>query len=1339
MADEDDVMTLSSLDIGLDLADAHGNRVTLACDPSGAGPPQMTDVLAVQPQGEGARLTVEATMTLALACEVTRDAHERAWRLLAYYSDVSVSLGAITERGSFAGDDATACYAQDPDDGEALYNTGLQVNLTTPPEWVWLRAPRLFRLRLDRKRTSARRMLLIYEARVSRTLPGTEGDGDVILNGTDDAIFSAGDDLTSWVAIAPDPDAGGVIAMEGEEVRLPCDVTASAPARVAWRLPGGAMVTRTLAAPEDDDGERETPAPGDDAYRERTLSGPQPEEKTRTRGDDVRDAAPGAWRSHSERMLSTRSGVLRNKRSLGTPVDDISEAEPDSWRKRKRHSPTSDVTILRDGSLLLRAARPDDAGRYVCVATVGVGASQDRAVRRLLVTSSAGPSRGDDAATLQKPPGAALTLPCFVSGAAALAWELPGGRLLRRGVNTSSGAAVDGNGSLVLAPLRGGDSGFFRCLAVNQVGSDTFAVEVAVVSESRDDDVGGVVTGGDGGEKAWGAEPEDLIRARPEVRTADLGGNDGRGSNRTSRTRSRKLTAGKPEVGNADRKAETKKQQNRKSLFRRRKLNQAALEVTSLDPSLSPDRPEPHMWKPVADMRRVRVHVTNPRVSSAHWADVLARVLARNLTVAGSDVTRTVPVPAPVVAGEMDITARKAEVGGVLVQVTQNPDGIADVRDSYDVIGADIANAPNVTFTSEATGKGRVTHSYDVTNSSAANSTEFIDFYDVINTPDVIDRDGINGSHVVINGTDIIVAPNATAANVSAPSAEEEEEEAETAEEEESAEAPSLRFSGRHDVIRAPLSSPTFRFQPDSESGSSAGGDFQPLRPLQFSVWGASSSASASGSSEQRPAQGGDFRLGPVGTFPPDLKGSRRRKRPWEFLLTTSSFTSRSGENPATPTGHITVTPLNRRGRKRLQHRNRLIPHPTSGPAGPEELQLPVPEASPTEVTPPRRKLGKKGGRRRGTVSPLGLLWEQEVVVTHGGGLSASPAHHAWSVTSLPVTALRQGRVTGAVHNITVMSSNDAVTKTATYDVIAATNDDIMPHTTTSDAIMFSDDAVTAILANDVTTPSDDIMGTTTDVTSFLDDVMTETEREVVLKTRTDDVIHDLVTPNPVVDRTPGTATIFFKEETAGDINRWDDIVRNDITAENPVSATVPLTTPDAGDVTTSAMDDVIGDVVGNSTNDVIFITGVGDVIARPLPDNLSASGSANALLPPVDVQMSISEEMTSLQPQQEVISTATITPPRLPSVVMAVSSRPVIPPFWPRIHGHLGPPAPPASRGLHRITSHDPVAVTSQGLRVIHVPRGSDLRLRCVVVGGSFPPVLWRLPSRRLLDALAR
>lgn len=1336
MADEDDVMALGSLDIGLDLADAHGNRVTLACDPSGAGPPQMTDVLAVQPQGEGARLSVEATMTLALACEVTRDAQERAWRLLAYYSDVSVSLAAITERGSFAGDDATACYAQDPDDGEALYNTGLQVNLTTPIEWVWLRAPRLFRLRLDRKRTSARRMVLTYEARVSRTLPGTEGDGDIILNGTDDVMFSAGDDLTSWVAIAPDPDAGGVIAMEGEEVRLPCDVTASAPARVAWRLPGGAMVTRTLAAPEDDDGERETPAPGDDAYRERTLSGPRPEEKTRTRGDDVRDAAPGAWRSHTRRTLLTRSGIFRNKRSLGTPVEDISEAAPDSWRKRKRHSPRSDVTIRRDGSLLLRAARSDDAGRYVCVATVGVGASQDRAVRRLLVTSSAGPSRGDDAVTLQKPPGAALTLPCFVSGAAALAWELPGGRLLRRGVNSSSGASVDGNGSLVLASLRGGDSGFFRCLAVNQVGSDAFAVEVAVVSESRGDDVGGVVTGGVGDEEAWGTELEDLIRARPEVRTADSGGNDGRGSNRTSRTRSRKLTAGKPEVGSADRKAETEKQQNRKSLFKRRKPNQAAHEVTSLDPSLSPDRPDPHVWEPVADVRRVRVHVTNPRVSPAHWADVLARVLARNLTVAGSDVTGA--VPAPVVAGEMGVTARNADVGGVLVQVTQNPDGIADVRDSYDVLGADIANASNVTFTSEATGKGEVNGSYDVTNSTAANTTDFIDFYDVINTPDVIDRNGINGSHVVINGTEVIVAPNATAANVSAPSAEEEE--AETAEEEESAEAPSLRFSGRHDVIRAPPSSPTFRFQPDSESGSSAAGDFRPLRPLQFSVWGAASSTSASGSSEQRPSRGGDFRLGPVGAFPPDLKGSRRRKRPWEFLLTTSSFTSRSGENPAMPTDHITVTPLNRRGRKqkRLQHRDRLIPHPTSGPAGPEELQLPVPEAPPTEVTPPRRKLGKKGGRRRGTVSPLGLLWEQEIV-THGGRLSASPAHHAWSVTSLPVTALRQDRVTGAVHDITVMSSNDAVT-----------DNDIMPHTTTSDAFVFSDDAVTVILANDVTTSTDDIMGTTTDVTAFLDDVMTETEREVALEIRTDDVVHGPVTPNPVVDRTPGTATIFFKEETTSDVNRWDDIVRDDVTTETPVSATVSLTTPDASDITTSAMDDVIGNVVENSTNDVIIITGVGDVIARPLPDNLSASGSAEALLTPpslsglapppaLDVQMSISEEMTSLQPQQEVISMATITPPSLPSVVMAVSSRPVIPPFWPRIHGHLGPPAPPASRGLHRITSHDPLAVTSQGSRVIHVLRGSDLRLRCVVVGGSFPRVLWRLPSQRLLDALTR
>lgn len=161
----------------------------------------------------------------------------------------------------------------------------------------------------------------------------------------------------------PDPDAGGVIAAEGEEVRLPCDVTASAPPAVAWRLPGGALITRTLVASEDDVGERETPARGDDVAGHAPLSALVLEKKPTTRGDDVDEAPPGAWHHSSVRMLWSPGDVLKSEWSLGSRLYDISQAAPDAWQSRKLRSLRSDVAILRDGSLLLRAAGPDDAGR----------------------------------------------------------------------------------------------------------------------------------------------------------------------------------------------------------------------------------------------------------------------------------------------------------------------------------------------------------------------------------------------------------------------------------------------------------------------------------------------------------------------------------------------------------------------------------------------------------------------------------------------------------------------------------------------------------------------------------------------------------------------------------------------------------------------------------------------------------------------------------------------------------------------------------------------------------------------------------------------------------------
>ncbi|XP_075814514.1 uncharacterized protein LOC142841487 isoform X2 [Microtus pennsylvanicus] len=1345
--------------IGVDLADAHGTRVTLACDPRAAGPPQVT-VAASKPEAEGAGLGFEAAVTLDVACAVTQDGgYERAWRLLAYYGEVSAALAAA------GGDDVTARYAQDPDDADALYYTGLRVNLTTPPEWAWLRAPHRIRLRLDRRRTTARRVLMTYEARLSRALPG-DGDANDITDGDDDVAAAP------WVAIAADPDeGGGIIAREGERVRIPCNVTASATASVAWRLPGGAVVTGTVTAAALDDDvpvQRRRGSRIDDTKASEAAPGawhlrPGPRSPRSDAGvqsdgslvlstapnDDVTsqrhrgsrayyavvsEAAPGAWhRLQGPRSPRSDVKVVRDRSMLfiAAPDDDVStqqhrgsraydavasEAAPGAWQPRRGpRSPRSDVTVLRDGSLVLAAARVDDAGRYLCVASVG--AAQTRAARRLVVTPRSGPSRADDAVTLRATPGAALLLPCAVAGAnaaaAAVAWELPGGRLLRRGENASSGgaaiAAVDGNGSLALTPRRGGDSGHFRCVAVNQAGSDAFAVEIvfdAGVAARADD-----VTGGDGAaeEEASGAE----------VRAAGAG--------------SRKL-------------AGTKRKQNRNSAPRRGKQQTPPpppQEVTSPGPPLSPSPGRPRtLVVPIPEGRRGRrVHVTNAPASGRDGNDVAEE--ATPTPVEATPTPSDLPSPAPMVAAETDAFDLVTDATDVIGD-NDVTDDVTDARD--DVIGV---KPSDVADDAEVAGFGCVHNvSYDVINCADAGNVTY----------DVINATGVS-------------APNVSAANVSAPSAEEEE--AETEEEAESVEAPPLKFPVLYDVIQAPPPAPALRFQPGSNSGSSEGGDFR--------LWPASS---ASGSSEQRQRGGGGFRFRPVGAFPPLRIRKGRRKRPWGFPRPTTSDPSDapmsgSGTSQATPTGgDVTVVPRgHRRGRKRVRNRGRQAPPPTPGPA---RLELPVPEAPPPEVT---RSPRRKSGRRRPTLTPVGSSGELEVVTPEGGLSASSPVRQAWSVTSLPVTSPTPGSVT------------TDVTETATYDLIGGTEDDVTVFTgiSTDDVTTHTDDVTHSLAYDDVVGTDDDLTAqvTTDDVTAFADDITARTD-DVTEATAvhtmpdfgSDDVIRAFATFDPVADLAPGTLTA-FPEDTTGDV------------------------TGSTHDVTGSAHNDVIGDVVVNSMDDVV--AGPGDVIARParpLPDALSASGSAEAPPPPpalpalapppaLEAGNSQSEEETAamtsppLPLRQEVaVTMATVTPPPLPAVPVTSSHQrplpvrqevaefpppppqappsfrfslpraagvtprstpplppapgiPVAPPFRPvRIHAHLGPPAPPASRSLSRVMSRDPAmaasmtssATSPEKKPLVLVPRGSRLRLRCEAVGFPAPRVLWRLPSSRTL-----
>ncbi|XP_029315042.1 immunoglobulin superfamily member 10-like [Cottoperca gobio] len=133
--------------------------------------------------------------------------------------------------------------------------------------------------------------------------------------------------------------------------------------------------------------------------------------------------------------------------------------------------------------LLLHKVQLSDAGIYYCIAQEG----KDVAVLplRLAVEESSVPSSGEKLG----PPvttnvGKPISLSCKASGSPAphMSWVLPDGNLVRRGLAVSGGLTIQSNGSLSLPNPSPRDAGHYRCIAVNQYGSDSLSMQLELNS-----------------------------------------------------------------------------------------------------------------------------------------------------------------------------------------------------------------------------------------------------------------------------------------------------------------------------------------------------------------------------------------------------------------------------------------------------------------------------------------------------------------------------------------------------------------------------------------------------------------------------------------------------------------------------------------------------------------------------------------------------------------------------------------------------------------------------------------------------------------------------------------
>ncbi|XP_070770787.1 matrix-remodeling-associated protein 5-like [Enoplosus armatus] len=129
--------------------------------------------------------------------------------------------------------------------------------------------------------------------------------------------------------------------------------------------------------------------------------------------------------------------------------------------------------------LLLHKVQHSDAGIYYCIARAG--RDVDVLPLRLVVEESSVPASGEQVGPrVTGNVGEPVSLFCEASGSPAphMSWVLPDGNIIRWGLAVSGGLTIQSNGSLTLPNPSQRDAGHYRCIVVNQYGSDSLSMQL---------------------------------------------------------------------------------------------------------------------------------------------------------------------------------------------------------------------------------------------------------------------------------------------------------------------------------------------------------------------------------------------------------------------------------------------------------------------------------------------------------------------------------------------------------------------------------------------------------------------------------------------------------------------------------------------------------------------------------------------------------------------------------------------------------------------------------------------------------------------------------------------
>ncbi|NWZ44427.1 MXRA5 protein, partial [Brachypodius atriceps] len=271
----------------------------------------------------------------------------------------------------------------------------------------------------------------------------------------------------------------------------------------------------------------------------------------------------------------------------------------------------SRFSILSSGQLIIKAVSYTDGGVYHCVAQVRDDV--DIMAYRLVVQPAAIQVADSDVVRVEKNVGDPIALPCNAVAIPdpQLSWILPNSQVLNDLSNSSKSYMLP-NGTLFIPRSHVTDSGHYRCVAVNQQGSDQFVVRVTVNKMVSDRSFKRIKLKKRPGSKG-------LSKTRGRVKDDE----EGSGAGGLEEFPQRKNHLKDWEIPFKQKNDRVPEAQIKKGKKGRRKMKIWKSTDETQDSNVAEGRR-------VFESRR-RINVASKQINPQHWADILAKVRGKNI------------------------------------------------------------------------------------------------------------------------------------------------------------------------------------------------------------------------------------------------------------------------------------------------------------------------------------------------------------------------------------------------------------------------------------------------------------------------------------------------------------------------------------------------------------------------------------------------------------------------------------------------------------------------------------------------------------------------------------